>query len=245
MSAPAIGDTGVLPSRRSALRRIAGAPSVLLGLGGGLAGLGTKVALSSPAPAFSGDPIDASPDYQDPALLARAWQLPVARRFGQRVIPQRNRSSCGPSSLANVAISLGGAHSEASVVAGTGKCRFGICLGGLTLDELGDIARVNTWPQVTVLRGLSFDAFQAALPFFNDPARRYIVNFHRRPLFGRGHGHFSPIGGYLAERDLVFVLDVNADYRPFLVRPRRLFEAIDTTDDASGQKRGLLALSAS
>ena len=38
--------------------------------------------------------------------------------------------------------------------------------------------------------------------------------------------------------DLVLVLDVNESYRPWLVSPERLFEAVDTAD--SGKKRGLL-----
>lgn len=67
-----------------------------------------------------------------------------------------------------------------------------------------------------------------------------IVNFHRGPLFGRGHGHFSPVLGYLAERDLVLVGDVNADYKPYLVPVERLWRGVDTVDDATGKKRGLL-----
>ncbi len=72
-----------------------------------------------------------------------------------------------------------------------------------------------------------------------------MINFHRRPLFGEGHGHFSPIGGFLEDRDLVFILDVNARYQPFLVDARRLYEAMDTTDSASNKKRGLLLVEGS
>ena len=74
----------------------------------------------------------------------------------------------------------------------------------------------------------------------NDPRRRYIVNFHRTPLYGQGHGHHSPIGGYLERENLVFVLDTNESYQPFLVDPRRLFEAMNTVDSTGGKKRGLL-----
>jgi hypothetical protein len=84
--------------------------------------------------------------------------------------------------------------------------------------------------------------FRAAMISGNDPAKRLIVNFHRGPLFGRGAGHFSPILGYLPDRDLVFVGDVNGDYRPFLVDSERLWRAVTTLDGASGKARGLLII---
>jgi hypothetical protein len=112
----------------------------------------------------------------------------------------------------------------------------------LTLDELAAVARARPNHQVTVMRDLTYEEFREHLRHSNDPSQRFVINFHRGPLFGEGHGHFSPIGGFLEDRDLVFVLDVNARFKPFLVDARRLFEAMDTTDSASGKKRGLLAL---
>jgi hypothetical protein len=206
---------------------------------------GARFALhrGGPTPAFDGVSIKESPVYQDTGLLALAWELPAARAFGHRVDPQANPSSCGPSSLANVERSFGVPRSEDSILHGTGKCwLFGACLGGLTLDEVAELARTSTHRQTTVLRDLSYQQFREHLCRSNDPTQRYVINFHRRPLFGEGHGHFSPIGGFIAERDLVFVLDVNAHYQPFLVDARRLFDAMNTTDTASGKKRGLLAL---
>jgi hypothetical protein len=91
-----------------------------------------------------------------------------------------------------------------------------------------------------VLRGLSPEAFREHLLRSNDPAHRYIVNFTRKPIFGAGGGHHSPIGGYLADRDLVFVLDVNREFEPWLIERPRLFAAMDTLD--GDQKRGLLAI---
>ncbi len=127
-------------------------------------------------------------------------------------------------------------------MAGTGKCRFGYCLGGLTLDELGGVALASTRREVTVMRDLSYEAFREQLRRSNDPARRLVINFHRGSLFGEGTGHFSPIGGFLEEKNLVFVLDVNAKYGPFLVDARRLYDAMNTTDGTAGKRRGLLGL---
>ena len=53
-----------------------------------------------------------------------------------------------------------------------------------------------------------------------------------------GVGHHSPIGGYLEAEDLVFILDVNPEYQPWLVERKRLFEAVNTLD--GNKRRGLL-----
>lgn len=55
-----------------------------------------------------------------------------------------------------------------------------------------------------------------------------------------GVGHFSPIGGYLEAEDLVFVLDVNSDFQPWLVERKRLFDAVNTLDGT--KKRGFLLI---
>jgi len=78
----------------------------------------------------------------------------------------------------------------------------------------------------------------------NDPSERIVINFTREPLFGRGHGHFSPVLGYIADQDLVFVGDVSAKFKPWLVPTQRLFEAQNTIDSDNGLKRGVLEIEA-
>jgi len=178
---------------------------------------------------------------RDPLLIARAWAMPVAATFRPSLVSQSNGSLCGPASLANVFRSLGEARStEALVLEGTGRCWSGGCIMGLSLDELSEVARAHTQHKVSVLRNLTPDEFRAHLRRSNDPGRRYVVNFSRKPIFGAGGGHHSPIGGYLEAEDLVFVLDVNADFQPWLVERARLFAAIDTVDGK--QKRGMLLI---
>ncbi|MBP1887443.1 phytochelatin synthase family protein [Sinorhizobium mexicanum] len=176
-----------------------------------------------------------------PELVDRAWQLPVAATFGKDVTWQSNGSRCGPSSIANTFRSIGEEETtEAAVLEGTGKCWTGFCIMGLTLDEVADVARTKTGRQVSVLRDLTAEEFHQHMKHANDPNRRYIVNFSREKIFGAGVGHHSPIGGYLEAEDMVFVLDVNENYKPWLIKRERLFSAMDTVD--GDKKRGLLLI---
>jgi hypothetical protein len=174
-------------------------------------------------------------------LMEQAWRLPVAATFNRQVSWQSNGSRCGPAAIANAYRSLGEkAITEGKVLAGTGRCWTGVCIMGLTLDELADVARANTPRKITVLRDLSEEQFRDHLRRSNDPGRRYIVNFNRERIFGAGAGHHSPIGGYLENEDMVFILDVNSAFQPWLVERTRLFTAINTFD--GDKKRGLLLI---
>jgi Phytochelatin synthase len=178
---------------------------------------------------------------QEPAVIERAWMLPVAATFNQTVDWQSNASRCGPASIANVFRSLGESkQTESAVLAGTNWCWTGYCILGLTLDELAEVARTYPNRRVTVLRDLTPEEFLDHLRNSNDPSRRYIINFSRAHIFGTGVGHHSPIGGYLESEDLVFVLDVNRNYQPWLVKRSRLFSAMNTFDGEV--KRGLLLI---
>lgn len=119
---------------------------------------------------------------------------------------------------------------------------FGYLLGGLTLDQVGDLLARQSGDQVIVLRDLDLAQFRAKMSLLNDPHHRIIANFHRGPLFGRGHGHFSPLLAYLPQQDLVLVGDVNSKYRPFLVQTAQLWKAINTIDPDTGKTRGLAIL---
>lgn len=178
---------------------------------------------------------------RSPELLERAWTLPVAATFGRDVTWQSNGSRCGPASIANAFRSVGEEEkTEEEVLDGTGMCWTGLCIIGLTLDELAELARMKTERKISVLRDLTADEFREHMKRTNDPGRRYIVNFTREKIFGAGAGHHSPIGGYLEAEDLVLVLDVNEDYKPWLVERERLFSAMDTLD--GDKKRGLLVI---
>lgn len=66
-----------------------------------------------------------------------------------------------------------------------------------------------------------------------------IVSFARGPLGQTGDGHYSPIGGWHAERDLVLVLDVaRFKYPPFWAPLARLHGAMVPPDPETGRARG-------
>jgi hypothetical protein len=197
-------------------------------------------------PPSSADSIERVASYQDKSLLAQAWALPVARLYGPKgYLFQENPSICGPTSIADVLRSEGQSADPDTVLNHSGKWHvFGVVPFGLTLDEEAALLERETGKPVKELRDFSLDSFRAEMAQSNDPSRRVIVNFTRASLFGRGHGHFSPVLGYLPAEDLVFVGDVNAKYGPWLVPTKRLFDAQDTIDSSSHAKRGVLEVNA-
>jgi hypothetical protein len=196
----------------------------------------------SPSPYARVTSIERAPTFRNATLLAEAERMPVARAYLSRSFEyQHNPSVCGPTSAADVLHSLGRSDSQTDVMTRAGVASvFGYVIPGLTLDQEASVLRKTTGDPVTLLRDLDLAAFHKLLARANDPKLRFVVNFHRGPMFGRGHGHFSPILAYLADRDLVLVGDVNHDYGIYLVDVSRLFAAMNTIDDVTGKKRGLL-----
>ena len=186
--------------------------------------------------------IAAAPAYQNAALLRKAWALPVAYA-DDGFEYQANPSICGPTSVANVVQSFGHRETQSSVLRDAHLFNiFGVLPGGVTLDQARIILARESGREVTLLRDVDLPAFRAQLALANDPRFRFVINFDRRSLFGRGHGHFSPILAYLPDEDLVFVGDVNAHFKPWLASPERLYAAINTVDSTTGKTRGLLRI---
>jgi hypothetical protein len=186
--------------------------------------------------------IERRSEFRNASLIAEAERMPVAASYlSHHFEYQRNGSVCGPTSVADLLHSIGRSEGQSEVIAGGGvHTILGYIIPGLTLGQEASLLRRETGAPVTLLRDLDLPTFRAYLARANDPGLRFIVNFHRGPMFGRGGGHFSPILAYLGRRDLVLVGDVNHDYGIYLVSSQRLFDAMNMTDSVTGKKRGLL-----
>ncbi|CAN7043227.1 unnamed protein product [Brassica rapa subsp. trilocularis] len=73
----------------------------------------------------------------------------------------------------------------------------------------------------------------------------HLISSYDRGVFKQtGSGHFSPIGGYNAERDMALILDVaRFKYPPHWVPLKLLWEAMDSIDQSTGKRRGFMLIS--
>jgi hypothetical protein len=188
-------------------------------------------------------------NYQNEAMLASAWQLPVASTYKNNFVYQENSAFCGPASIVNTLNSLGvRGVSQSKVIENSSTYYIKARILGLTLDEMNKMFKDNLkksghseW-SVTEYRDLTINEFRNHMRQANRPDFRYVINFSRLPLFGVDIGHHSPIGGYIENSDSVFLLDVLEDYKPFIVSTEKLFIAMNTIDSETEKKRGLIQL---
>jgi glutathione gamma-glutamylcysteinyltransferase len=116
---------------------------------------------------------------------------------------------------------------------------------GVTLVELACLARCNGASAVARhasdagLEALRHDLAQAA----RGDGSVVIASYSRRELGQSGGGHFSPLGGLHAERDLGLVLDVaRFKYPPHWVALERLHRAMLAVDPDTQRSRGWIVL---
>ncbi|MDQ3335452.1 MAG: phytochelatin synthase [Myxococcota bacterium] len=115
---------------------------------------------------------------------------------------------------------------------------------GLDLDEVACLARCNG-ARVDLFRAESSDgaAWRSSLRAAARGEGVVVASYDRAGLDQTGSGHFSPIGGYHAARDLVLVLDVaRFKYPPHWISAERLWQAMHPIDPATGRSRGWIAL---
>jgi len=115
---------------------------------------------------------------------------------------------------------------------------------GVDLGQLGCLARCNgAEVQLSHADTADVESFRAALRDAASSASVLIAAYDRAALDQTGSGHFSPIGGYHAERDLALILDVaRFKYPPHWVSAERLFAAMRPVDPTTGRARGWLSL---
>jgi glutathione gamma-glutamylcysteinyltransferase len=117
---------------------------------------------------------------------------------------------------------------------------------GIALEELACLARCNgahVWHQHADNDGLA--SFRHAVERAATGDIALIASYDRASVGQTGSGHFSPIGGYHAARDLVLVLDVaRFKYPPHWLPMESLWAAMLPVDAATGLSRGFVELSA-
>lgn len=73
-----------------------------------------------------------------------------------------------------------------------------------------------------------------------------IASYNRKILNQTGSGHFSPIGGYNADKDMILILDVARFKLPAHWAPLdTLYEAMQSIDKDTGKSRGYMLVSSS
>jgi glutathione gamma-glutamylcysteinyltransferase len=115
---------------------------------------------------------------------------------------------------------------------------------GLSIDQVACLARCNgADADVQRADATSLMAWRAALATAANGNDIVIASYDRAAMGQTGSGHFSPIGGYHAARDLALILDVaRFKYPPHWVSAEQLWRAMHATDPATGQARGWITL---
>lgn len=131
-----------------------------------------------------------------------------------------------------------------------------IKLKGITMSKLACLARCNgANPIIKYASETTVEAFRADVKrvcslmhsdgtFCNQTVM--IASYSRPVLNQTGSGHFSPIGAYNSENDMVLILDVaRFKYPAHWVPLPLLFQAMQSIDSDSQKSRGYILLTAS
>jgi len=125
---------------------------------------------------------------------------------------------------------------------------------GIVLAKLACLARCNgATVDLCYASQIKYDRFKQDLIACTSTTcgkmRPIMIASYSRPVFNQtGSGHFSPIGAYAPESEMVLIMDVaRFKYPPHWVPLRLLWESINSIDadaDAGGNSRGYLLLTA-
>jgi glutathione gamma-glutamylcysteinyltransferase len=113
---------------------------------------------------------------------------------------------------------------------------------GVTMEQLACLARCNG-ARATVVRASDASVEDLRALLRGEGTGVVAAAYTRKGLGQTGDGHYSPIAGYHAGRDLTLILDVaRFKYPPHWVSVERLFEAMKPVDSATGKSRGWVYL---
>lgn len=116
---------------------------------------------------------------------------------------------------------------------------------GITFDKFACLAKCHS--DVVVRRGNEFtvDEFRRDIERVTSKSDEFmVISFSRKTLGQTGDGHFSPIGAYNPENDMVLVLDTaRYKYPSYWCPLETLFESMKPVDKETGRPRGYFLLS--
>uniref|UniRef100_A0A803QC30 glutathione gamma-glutamylcysteinyltransferase n=2 Tax=Cannabis sativa TaxID=3483 RepID=A0A803QC30_CANSA len=117
---------------------------------------------------------------------------------------------------------------------------------GITFGKVACLAHCNG-AKVDAFRtnGSSIEEFRKFVILCSASENCHLItSYHRGHFKQTGSGHFSPIGGYHAGRDMVLISDVaQFKYPPHWVPLTLLWDTMGTIDKATGHPRGYMIIS--
>ena len=114
---------------------------------------------------------------------------------------------------------------------------------GITLDQFDCLAECNGIDVKTTYAdsagGLTEQQFRKTIECMTRLDDQFMVCSYSRAVLGQtGSGHFSPVGGYDPEEDLVLMLDTaRFKYPPHWIKVSLLYEAMQALDKTTGRNR--------
>lgn len=116
---------------------------------------------------------------------------------------------------------------------------------GITLEQAACLARCNgALVEVFPYGAVSLETFREMVKTAAaNPENHLVVSYTRQAFNQTGDGHFSPIGGYSPEKDMVLILDTaRFKYPPHWLKLEELYHAMGASDTVTGLPRGFMRL---
>ena len=164
----------------------------------------------------------------------------------QNFVTQSTPTYCSVASLAMILNSTRATHinrmSQNKLLECTATAR--ICEAGVTLSELHILCKHHGLYSSCHEAMGTLGEFREHIKFCCSTHGLYIIiNYSRSTLGQQGGGHFSPVGAYDVEYDMVLILDVARNkYPPCWVPLVLLWTSMCTIDKRSGRARGYVIL---